>query len=166
MLGRVGAALPWWVDEGDISQTLLSGDVTAPILATPTIAPGITTAVATVDSDTAEGTLYWVVTQSGTKPSVPQIQAGQDHLGGSPDASGNQAVTTTAPFDVTITGLVSDITYYYHHQQDDAAGNDSTVVSSASFVLTMGAATQNIFGRDDSRRYFGPDRRHRYQGED
>jgi len=124
-------------------------DTTAPSLSSPLgVVSGATTATGYVDTNEANGTLYWVVTQSATPPSVAQVQAGQNHLGAAADDSGNQAVTTTGTQTVSSTGLTTGVTYYFHFQQQDTATNDSTVVTSAGFVpafLFAGQSTNNVF---------------------
>lgn len=113
-----------------------SVDVTAPTLSSPTgTEASLSTADGTVSTNEGNGTLYWVVTSAASPPSVAQIQAGQNHLGATADASGNQAVSVTGVQNVTASGVTSDIARYFHFQQQDAATNDSTVVSSAFFIL-------------------------------
>ena len=115
-------------------------DVTAPVLSSPTgTSTGATTASGTVSTDEGNGTLYWVVTQSATTPSVAQIQAGNDHLGAAADDSGNQSVVATGVQNASASGLTTETTYYFHYQHQDAATNDSTVAASSSF--TTGAVS-------------------------
>lgn len=115
-------------------------DVTAPVLTSPTgVETGQTTASGTVTTDEANGTLYWICDQSGTAPSVGQIQAGLDNSGASADAAGSQTVTGTGLQAVSVTGLAVYTTYYMHYQHQDAAANDSTVVTSASFTTDASA---------------------------
>lgn len=112
-----------------------ASDVTAPTLSSPAgVGTGTTTASGSVSTNEANGTLYWVVTQSVTSPSVAQVQAGQNHLGAAADASGNQAVSITGTQNVNATGLTAETTYYIHFQHQDASANDSTVSSSTSFL--------------------------------
>jgi len=130
---------------------LSGGDITAPILSSPTgVATGTTTANGTVSTDEGNGTLYWVVTQSATTPSTAQIQAGQNHLGAAADDNGSQAVSATGVQNVAGTGLTASTTYYFHYQHQDAATNDSTAMSSASFTtspLSSGlAGTMGLLG--------------------
>lgn len=115
--------------------TTSSGDVTAPILSSATgTEVSATSADLSVSTDEDNGTLYWVVTTSATKPSVAQVQAGQDHTGTAAAASGNQAVSATGAQNATATGLTSKITFYAHFQQADTATNDSAVVTSSAFA--------------------------------
>lgn len=127
------------------------GDVTAPTLSSPTASEtSDTTADLGVDTDEGNGTLYWVVTQSGTAPSTAQVKAGQDHTGSAADDSGSQVVSGTGTQAVSggATGLVAETTYYAHFMHEDAATNQSTVATSSSFTteatpadLTAGTAS-------------------------
>lgn len=111
-------------------------DTTAPTLTNPTgTTVNASSADGSVDTDEANGTLYWVVTGSSTKPSVAQIQAGQDHNGTAAAESGNQAVSATGTQNVSATGLTAGATRYFHFQHQDDAANDSGVTTSASFTL-------------------------------
>lgn len=126
---HVAGALPPNVSLGDGSDT------TEPTLSNPTgSATGETTADGSVTTDEANGTLYAVVTTSATKPSVAQIQAGQDHTGSAAPYSTSQAVTATGAQNVSATGLSASTGYYWHYQHQDAATNDSTVATSAQFT--------------------------------
>lgn len=130
-----------WADVGG------GGDVTAPSLSSPTgAAAGATTGQGTVTTDEGNGTLWWVVTQSATTPSVAQIQAGQTNTGSAADDDGSQPVTATGVQNVTSGSLVAETEYYFHYQQEDAATNDSTAVSSTAFT-TPAAATDDYTTR-------------------
>lgn len=112
-----------------------SGDTTAPVLSSPTdVADGTTAGDGSVDTDEGNGTLYWVVTQSATSPSVAQVQAGQDHTGSAADDDGSQSVSGTGTQNVAASGLSASTTYYFHFQHQDAAANDSTVSSADGFT--------------------------------
>ena len=113
-------------------------DVTAPILSSPTAsATGPTTCSGSITTDEA-CTGYFVVTESGTAPSVAQIQAGQDNLGAAAayDNHLSPASWTVGANAVSGTGLTAATTYYIHYQGQDAATNDSTVYTSASFTTS------------------------------
>lgn len=121
------------------AQTGTPPDTTPPTLSSPTAtATGTTTGSGTVTTNEG-GTGYVVVTQSATKPSVAQIQAGQDNTGAAADYSANKAFTIGVN-SFNFTGLTVDIPYYAHYQEQDSSGNDSTVVTSSSF--TPSAFTQ------------------------
>jgi hypothetical protein len=115
-------------------------DTTAPTLTSPTgTQTGSTTATIGATTDEANGTMYGVVTTSGTAPSVAQIQAGQDNSGTAAAYASSQAITTTGAKTFSATGLAASTAYYAHIQHKDAAANDSTVVSSAQFTTAAGA---------------------------
>jgi len=117
------------------------GDTTPPTLSGPTgTATSNTTADLSVDSDEGNGTLYTVVTTSGTAPSAAQVQAGQDHTGASAAFADSQSVSSTGTKNFAATGLTASTAYYAHYQQKDAVGNDSTVVTSASFTTDAPSA--------------------------
>lgn len=118
------------------------GDTTAPTLSAPTDTDtGSTTGSGSVDTNEANGTLYWVTTTSATSPSVAQIQAGQDHTGAAAADSGSLTVTATGTQNVTMTGLTASTGYFNHYQHQDAAGNDSTVSSADGFTTQAGGDT-------------------------
>jgi len=168
MLGVMGVAprrglLPagWEEDAQAWAFAAGGGDVTAPVLSSPTdSASGSSLGIGAVSTDEGNGTLWWVVTQSATSPSVVQIQAGQNHLGAAADANGSQAVTTTGTQNVSASGLTAETAYYFHFQQEDAATNDSTVVSADGFttgavIATDGAPSSRSCHRFTNHR-FGP----------
>ena len=78
------------------------------------------------------GTLYAVATLSSTKPSVAQVQAGQNHLGAAAKYSTSQSVTTYGLQAVRASGLASYTEHYWHFQHKDAGGLDSTVITSSA----------------------------------
>jgi len=130
---------------GDIGPfEFASADTTAPTLTSPTGAKtGSTTADGTVSTDEANGTMYSIVDQSGTAPSVAQIQAGNDSGGAAADWSGNQAISSTGTKTFNATGLTASTTYYFYFQHKDAAGNDSTVSASTSFITDAASSFQS-----------------------
>lgn len=145
-------------DSNIVRATSFTTDVVTPVVQSPTgTATSATSGRGTVSTNEADGTLYWIIDQSATAPSVAQIQAGNDNGGSAADASGSSAVTVTGTQTVNGGGLVAETTYYFHFQQQDSEGNDSTVVSSTSF--TTPAASGDDFElrlRDGTyRRRFG-----------
>lgn len=134
------------VDSPPLSSALFTTDApdVAPVLSSPTGAStSASTAQGTVTTDDGTGTLYWVVTQSATQPSVVQIQAGQDHTGSAADASSAESVTVSGVQTVNAGGLAASTGYYFHFQQEDAATNDSNRVSST--LLTTPAASSDDY---------------------
>lgn len=110
-------------DSNSFSIDVAAADTTAPTLTSPTgTATGQTTASGTVDTDEANGTLYYLATTNSTE-SAATVKGGS-----------SQAVTTTGEQSVGVTGLTAATGYYLHYVQRDAAGNDSTVASSALFT--------------------------------
>jgi hypothetical protein len=122
--------------------TFPSGDVTAPTLSSATdAANGQTASTGSVSTNEDNGTLYWVVTTSGTSPSAAQVKAGQDNTGTAADGdSGSQAVSATGVQNITPSGLTASTNYTTHFMHEDAAGNQSAVASASGFT-TSAAAT-------------------------
>ena len=148
-----------WAEVSNAAQTTPVSDTTAPTLSSATdAANGETAATGSVDTNEANGTLYWVVTTSATSPSVSEIQAGQDHAGAAAAASGSQTVSATGTQNIAPTGLTASTAYFIHYQQQDAAGNDSTVVTADGFTTvtpdttapTLSSAVDAANGTTDS----------------
>lgn len=118
------------------------GDVTAPVLASPTgVATGTTTATVGATTDEDNGTQYAVVTTSATAPSAAQVKAGQDHTGSAAVWAGNAAISTTGAHTHSATGLTASTAYYAHLMHEDAATNQSNVVSSTQFTTDAAGTT-------------------------
>ncbi len=108
--------------------TAAAGDTTPPTLSSPVgTQTGQTTATATVSTNEANGTLYYMVSTNTTETAAT-VKAGS-----------NQAVTATGTQNVSFSGLIAGTTYYSHFLHRDAAGNDSTVANGPGF--TTAAAT-------------------------
>lgn len=123
------------------SGQITTPDVTAPTLSSPVdAASGSTGATGSVDTNEGNGTLYWVVSTSGTAPSAAQVKAGQDHTGSTAADSGSQAVsgTGTQTLSPAPSGLTASTAYTIHFMHEDAAANQSSVASGDGF--TTGAA--------------------------
>lgn len=120
----------------------------APTLSSPTSQTvAATTGSGTVSTDESNGTLYWVVTQSATSPSIAQVQAVQSNTGAPADDGYNQSVIASGVQNVSVSRLTPETTYYIHYQHQDAAGNDSTVSTSAAFTtsaLAVGAGSSAL----------------------
>lgn len=92
-------------------------------------------------SDEANGTTYWVCTNSETVPNSTQIIAGQDHTGAVAEASGAQPVTATgAQSTDPVDGLLDGEIYSFHLMQRDASGNTSATLTSMVTVPLPSAA--------------------------
>lgn len=125
-----------------LAPSVVSGDVTAPVLSSPVgTATGGTTATVGATTDEANGTLYAVVTVSGTAPTPAQIAAGQNNSGGAATWAGSVSVSSTGAKTLSAIGLSVSTAYYAHLYHDDAAGNDSNVVSSAQFTTNAASGT-------------------------
>jgi hypothetical protein len=108
--------------------TAAAGDMTPPTLSSPVgTQTGQSTATATVSTNEANGTLYYMVSTNTTETATT-VKAGS-----------SQAVTATGTQNVSFSGLTAGTTYYSHFLHRDAAGNDSTVANGPGF--TTAAAT-------------------------
>lgn len=113
------------------------GDTQEPTLSSPTAtSTGTETASGTVSTDEANGSLYWIVTESATSPTPAQVEGGLDHLGAGAPYDNVQPVSATGVQNVVATGLSSATTYYIHYMHKDAAGNQSAVATSPSFTTS------------------------------
>ncbi len=113
-------------------------DTTAPSLSSANgSATGETTAGGSVVTNEGNGTLYWVVSTSGTAPTATQVKTGKMHTGSSAAVSGSQAVSSTGTKAASASGLTASTTYYFHFMQEDMAGNQSTVRTSGSFTTDV-----------------------------
>lgn len=132
---KIGAVGTGYYDWETLTGSWPSGDVTPPVLTSPSgTTTGPTTAALSVSTDTAEGTLYAVVTTSATSPTKAQVKAGQDHTGAAGAFADGDTITATGAHGFSATGLSSGTTYYAHFMHEDVAGNQSNVSSSASFA--------------------------------
>lgn len=108
---------------GSVTAELIDPDTTAPVLTTATVtSPSAGQIDGTVDTDEADGTLYYVATLNATE-TLATVKAGA-----------SQAVIATGTQSVSVTGLAAG-TYYMHFAHTDQAGNDSAVLTSASVVV-------------------------------
>lgn len=96
-------------------------------------ATGATSADASVVTNRANGTLYWVVTTSATAPSVTQIKAGQNEGGTAAAADGSASVTTAGTQSISVTGLTTATTYYFYALQSVTDG-DGIIVAASAFT--------------------------------
>ncbi len=121
-----------------------TADVTAPTLSSPTdAASGSTAATGSVSTNEGNGTLYWVVSTSGTAPSAAQVKAGNDHTGSAAADSGSQAVSGTGvqTLSPAPSGLTASTAYTIHFMHEDAAANQSSVSSGDGFTTASGGVT-------------------------
>src|SRR5690606_27859740 len=145
-----GNAFAGIADDTTFSFTTSGGDVTAPTLSSPVdAANGQTASTGSVDTDEGNGTLYWVVSTSGTAPSAAQVKAGQDHTGSAAADSGSQAVsgTGTQTLSPAPSGLTASTAYTIHFMHEDAAANQSSVASGDGFTTTSaGISAPELLG--------------------
>ena len=112
-------------------------DTIAPNLFDPTAtATGATTAEGTVDTDEADGVLYWNVTTSSTAPSATQVKDGKNDSGNAAAAAGAKLIGRASTQLVKADGLTGSTTYYIHYLHEDEAGNQSLVASSGSITTS------------------------------
>lgn len=114
-------------------------DLLAPLLSAPTAAKaGPTTGTASVTTDEAGGTMYFVASLLATKPSETQMMAGQDSTGSAAVWAWNQPVTTVGVQTASSgpSGLTIATSYYIHFMQVDSSPtpNKSAVATSAAFT--------------------------------
>ncbi len=128
----------------DTKSKAPTGDVTAPILTSPTdIVNGASAAIGTVSTSEANGTLYAVATTSATTPSAAQIKTGKDHTGAAAAGVATpQVVTAVGAQTINIGGLAPATNYWLHFLHEDAAGNPSATVSGDGF--TTGTAPAGL----------------------
>jgi len=93
-----------------------------------------------VTTNTANGTLYVVLTTSATAPSSAQIKAEQDHTGATATYATNLTITTIGQKWRNPTGLSAG-TYYAHWIHTNASAADSNIISSASIAITAPDST-------------------------
>ena len=135
-------------DSDTKSVTTTTADVTAPTLSSPTdAANGSSAATGSVSTNEGNGTLYWVVSTSGTAPSAAQVKAGQMHTGAAAADSGSQSVSGTGvqTLSPAPSGLTASTAYTIHFMHEDAAANQSSVASGDGFTT---AAPSGITGHD------------------
>lgn len=127
---------------GDMMGELIRNGVSSGsgiVLSSPTdSAASETTALVGVTTNTAAGTIYWVVTASATAPTAEQIQAGEDHTGSAAVDSGSASATAGVNLDGP-TGLTAATTYYAHFVQVSGS-TVSNVVSGDGFTTLMAGA--------------------------
>ena len=111
---------------GTFTRTLsvTDADLDAPTLSSPTAtAASDTTATGTVTTDEANGTLFYLVSESAVVSQSNVISLGE-----------SQAVSATGVQNVSVSALTASTDYYMHYVHRDAAGNNSTVSVSAQFT--------------------------------
>lgn len=100
-------------------------DTTPPLIAVMASADGTEGYTGQVTTNEGTGTLYWVVNQNASAPSVAVVKAGE-----------SQPVSGVGMQNVSGSGLTQSTTYYLHAVHTDAAGNDSDIQRSAAFTTS------------------------------
>ena len=115
------------IQTDDTVGTEASVDFTqVPVLSNPVgTATSETTADASVDTSTGDGTLYYLISQNATETANAIKISGQ-----------SQAVTATGTQNVSFTGLTAFTNYYVHFVQESAGLDQSLVVSTDSFTTS------------------------------
>ena len=86
-------------------------------------------------TNVGDGTLYKVVDQSSTPPSVAQIQAAKGSDGLSVDAYYFSIINNDTQWTNNVTRILEpNTTYYYYAQNRDTWGNDSLVTDGVAFT--------------------------------
>ncbi len=116
----------------------------APSVTTPTVAGS----TASCTTNAADGTCYWVITQSATAPDWDRIIAGQDHTGATVAAgfSGNQAVASTS-INIDISGAALGGGNYYVHVAHSADATTNGDAAQEAYLRTSEPVTSSSFQR-------------------
>ena len=125
----------------DLSVGVIAApDVTAPVLTNPLDAKNGTAAMTgSVDTDEANGTLYWFISTSATPPSTANLKAAIGAV-----AAGSQAVSATGTQAISDSGLSAATAYFTHFLHTDAAGNDSAIVTASGFTTDSATSAPSI----------------------
>lgn len=120
----------------------------AATLSNPTVvSAGASQATGEVDTDTPNGIIYGVVTQSIVTPSHAQIVAGQDDGGAPADSAAQFQAQLGPPNELDFTGLVDGTTYFMHFTQESSGGTASAnQVTSLSFQTSATNQNPTIVG--------------------
>lgn len=126
---------------GGISTSAVAHPVTrasGPALSSPTITGvGTTTATPGISTDTANGTLYLVLSNANTAPSVAQVKAGQNAAGATVP-SNSQAISSSGAKTASMSGLTGATTYYPFWVHTNGSSQDSAVTAGTSFTTSGG----------------------------
>jgi hypothetical protein len=133
-------------DSSAFSVTVTAPDTTAPVLTSPTNAAAtFETSTWGVSTDEGNGTLYWVISTSGTAPTAAQVKAGQNNSGASAVDSGSASVSGTGSQTGAGSGLTAETAYYTHFMHEDTSGNQSSVASATSFTTPSSFDPATLF---------------------
>jgi hypothetical protein len=90
-------------------------------------------------------TIYYVITQSSTAPTIAQVRAGQNETGGAPDTSGNYSVTASTNDAHPISGGSGATLYYIYFIAEDGSNNRTSVQSKNATTKDPVAPTLSSF---------------------
>ena len=109
----------------------------APILTNPTdTATGQTTATLTVTTDTTNGTLYSICTNTAGQPSAAQVKAGKNILGNNAAFANSVAVTSTGVKTILPDNLTASIFYTAYFAHENSNGQISLVSAGDGFTTS------------------------------
>ncbi len=124
-------------------------EIIPPVLSNPVDeADGQTAFTASVTTNEAGGTLYWVVSTDSTTPTALQVSMGQGAGGVTGADSGNQVVAAAGVQNISDGSLTADTQYFVHFMHEDADMAFSNVVSGDGFTTaaaTGGSVSNKIF---------------------
>ena len=132
---------------GFSNQTVnnISVDVTAPaitnIVATAT---GTNTFDWSINTNEANGRIYWIASIPISSPSIAQIKAGQDSSGSPAAASSNQIVTSVGTQSGSGSGLTANTSYTFFVIHEDDAGNTSSLPSDGFTTQSAGGFPTSV----------------------
>jgi len=125
-------------DAATNQSNVAAGDGFTTTAAAPSLSSPLDTAVGQdeaslgVTTDTANGTIYWVITTSSTAPSAANVKSASGAV-----TSGNTAVTSSGAKTFTAEGLTANTTYYAHFMHEGASGGQSTVSTGDGFTTGL-----------------------------
>jgi hypothetical protein len=109
--------------------------IPAPQLSNQAAVPiSATQANISVTTDSANGTLYFVVTKSATPPTAAQVKLGQNDLGAAAIFAANLPITSTGNKVVTATPLVTATQYWAYFMHEVPPSEQSLVAASMPFT--------------------------------
>ncbi|MCP3671213.1 MAG: hypothetical protein GY814_12430, partial [Gammaproteobacteria bacterium] len=113
----------------------LPDDSVSPTLINPTSEGNFQGLLCKVDSNEATGILFTVATDTTTKPTPEQVEAGQDHLRTTANDSAFGAVTSTGSQPLVMSNVEVGSTQHVHFVHKDAASNYSLVATAPAIVV-------------------------------
>ena len=130
-----------------LSGSIPAGIVPVAVLSNLVIS-GVTATTALIDIDTTSdnGTLFWVVDQSVTPPSIAQIKAGQGSDGLAADDSANQAAEIPHT-QILANGLDEATTFFAYAVQNNTGGDSNVVSGTFDTISSISPEVQAVFDR-------------------